>query len=163
MIDKDIYQFQVSKSLKLASKGLFKFSLIVLVISNLISPTIRQSHPNNTLIAACVLPYHTNSVDDYIKESQALITKSNVLIWPESVANVSNDEERLELIKKVQKILHNNQHAYIGVTLKQKRSKKLSTNEILWINYDGVEWEYQKKYVVPCMYPYKLLKKQIHI
>ena len=106
------------------------------------------------------IPY---SVDDYIKESQALITKSNVLIWPESVANVSNDEERLELIKKVQKILHNNQHAYIGVTLKQKRSKKLSTNEILWINYDGVEWEYQKKYVVPCMYPYKLLKKQIHI
>ncbi|TIA88594.1 hypothetical protein E3P99_02500 [Wallemia hederae] len=131
-------------SLKKASLALSKVLIAFVVIVNIFSPRIRQTEPSNSLSVACVRPQDGN----FMKESQRLLAHANVLLWPEARMEVHDDKEKHELLDQVMKILQNNKRAYVGVTFKQRRKGK-STNELLWVTHDGVDFEYSKKNVVP--------------
>lgn len=131
-------------SLKKVSCGLTKLLLCLFIVLSFCQPSIHQSDHDNTLSVACVRP----DDGDYIKESQRLLTRADILLWPETAIEVANEEARHQLILDVMRILDNNNEKFIGMTLKGHVENK-STDELVWLSHEGVQFEYMKRYIVP--------------
>ena len=126
-----------------------KLLLCFFIVLSFFQPSIHQSDHDNSLSVACVRPDN----GDYIKESQRLLTHADILLWPETAIEIANEEERHQLIQDVRRILENNHEKFIGMTLKGHIGSK-TTDELVWLSHEGIQFEYMKRYIVPSEYDF---------
>jgi hypothetical protein len=120
--------------------------------------------PHTTPITvACVLPSFDggpkSALDRYVQETAAWASRAKIFVWPENAVRFESEQDRAKGIDLV--VTEANRHAvWIGVSFdepvslpKEGRQKSgMRRSGFALISPQGVEMEYYKRHLVPCMF-----------
>lgn len=139
----------------------------LLTIPSFISPNLPLPANSSTtaeLRLACALPITKDkipSLDDYIKESLALESRSDIILWPESAVRFSSQKEKEDAFVKIQTRMHGQKlivAGFEGYTSSAAGRPGMYDNGLIMINkVEGVVMEYHKRHLVPSTFLYSFL------